>query len=285
MGWANTVIIASQVIIEGADDYLLVYNGAPALGNLIASIAPMAGTDPYGNPYMAGIFLYETGGNAKTGLMWNTVAGSEPLLALFPDSDFGFTDHSPFILAGDTNKGLTSEYQSLAMGPGAPPPASSSPVMLAMYSASPDGTTSIPHMSVYVGASYDLIADFNSHGLIAANPVTANALETWHTITLDTGWSTVAGFDAPRYRLLPDGNLQLAGAAALAASRTTAANLNSSTPLPSAYWPVNTHRYRSYDSTPSTRFAVQISNAGVIEGLANAGGNQTIEIDGIIPLN
>jgi hypothetical protein len=126
--------------------------------------------------------------------------------------------------------------------------------------------------------------------IIAVEPGTGTpsspaAGETWHTITLDTSWSTVSGFDAPRYRLLPDGNLQLSGAATLSASRTTAANLNSSNPLPAAYRPVNTHRFRSYDSTATARFAVQISAAGVIEGLANAGGAQIIEIDGIVPLN
>lgn len=51
--WSSQVVIANQVIIEGSNDGLFVYNGAPALGNLIASIAATPGTDPYGNVYNA----------------------------------------------------------------------------------------------------------------------------------------------------------------------------------------------------------------------------------------
>lgn len=38
------------------------YNGAPALGNLIASIASVAGTDSFGNAYQAGITSYGASG-------------------------------------------------------------------------------------------------------------------------------------------------------------------------------------------------------------------------------
>jgi hypothetical protein len=54
-GWSSQVVIASQVIIQGAADGLFVYNGAPALGNLIVSAAAQAGTDPYGNTYPQGL--------------------------------------------------------------------------------------------------------------------------------------------------------------------------------------------------------------------------------------
>lgn len=154
------------------------YSPIPGTGNLVFSISAAAGTDPFDNPYQAGFFLYEKGGNSLAGLMWNTVTGSQPLLALFPDSDFGFTDHAPFILSGDNNKGLSSEYQYLGMGPGAPPPASQSPEMITMWGASPDGTTSIPHFTVYGGASYDEIADFNDNGVIIENQTDGNTYKT-----------------------------------------------------------------------------------------------------------
>ena len=157
---------------------LFFYSGTPANGNLVASITQTAGTDSHMNAYQAGFFLYQTGGNALAGMMWNTVTGSQPLLALFPDSDFGFTDHAPFILSGDENKGLSSEYQYLGMGPGAPPPASQSPEMITMWGASPDGTTSIPHFTVYGGASYDEIADFNDNGVIIENQTDGNTYKT-----------------------------------------------------------------------------------------------------------
>jgi hypothetical protein len=58
MGWSNQVVRASEVIIAGFPDALLVYNGAPGFNKLIASIAGVAGTDPYGNAYQAGITSY-----------------------------------------------------------------------------------------------------------------------------------------------------------------------------------------------------------------------------------
>ena len=50
--WSSQVIVASQVIIQGADDFLLVYNGVPGPGTLALAIAPSAGSDAYGNEYL-----------------------------------------------------------------------------------------------------------------------------------------------------------------------------------------------------------------------------------------
>ncbi len=63
--WSNTgsvqayvVVITTGVVGSG----LFVYDGPPATGNLIASIAAAAGTDPYTNDYLAGFTSYGTGG-------------------------------------------------------------------------------------------------------------------------------------------------------------------------------------------------------------------------------
>lgn len=53
----NNVIIRGGTVVGGTALY---YNGAPALGNLIMSIAATAGTDPYGNAYVAGVGVYGT---------------------------------------------------------------------------------------------------------------------------------------------------------------------------------------------------------------------------------
>lgn len=53
MPWANNVV--TQLIIEGNNAGLFIYNGAPASGTLIGSWASMAGVDPFGNAYPAGI--------------------------------------------------------------------------------------------------------------------------------------------------------------------------------------------------------------------------------------
>lgn len=51
----NSVVIRGGTIVSGLALY---YNGAPALGNLIMSIAAAAGTDTFGNAYVKGVGLY-----------------------------------------------------------------------------------------------------------------------------------------------------------------------------------------------------------------------------------
>jgi hypothetical protein len=58
MGWSQQNIITNVVIIEGPDDGLFVYDGTPAAGNLVASIASVAGTDEFGNVYLDGLAAY-----------------------------------------------------------------------------------------------------------------------------------------------------------------------------------------------------------------------------------
>lgn len=66
-GWAisrngsaqfNNVTIRGGIVIGGTT---LVYEGTPAAGNLIASIASAPGTDPMGNPYQEGFTSYLPG--------------------------------------------------------------------------------------------------------------------------------------------------------------------------------------------------------------------------------
>ena len=213
---------------------LYFYSGTPALGNLILSITNAGGFDPFGNVVpVGGFFMYETSGNALLGLIWNTVAGSQPLVALFPDSSFGFTGHSPFVLSQANNKGLASEFLALAMGPGGPV---TSPVMLQLLGASPDGTTSIPHMRVYAGANYTLACDILLNGIFAAQPGTNNT-ETWHPMTLLSSWAAVAGFAAPQYRIVaaPANSVEIT--ASLNAAAATAGLVAT---LPAGYRPAHT---------------------------------------------
>src|SRR5512138_1081475 len=58
----NNVVIRGSTTTQGL---ILMYNGTPAAGNLIASIAPAAGTDTYGNAYLAGITTYATDGSGR----------------------------------------------------------------------------------------------------------------------------------------------------------------------------------------------------------------------------
>lgn len=68
-GWAikidgsaefNDVVIRGGTVVSGLALY---YNGTPATGNLILSIAAAAGTDAYGNAYPAGLGVFGTDGD------------------------------------------------------------------------------------------------------------------------------------------------------------------------------------------------------------------------------
>jgi hypothetical protein len=54
-GTSPAIVRANIVIIFGTNDGLFIYNGTPALGNLIGSWTGQSGTDAFGNPYPAGI--------------------------------------------------------------------------------------------------------------------------------------------------------------------------------------------------------------------------------------
>jgi len=58
MGWTNQYF--TTIIIEGnaPQTGLFIYQGAPAFQTLIVSATPTAGTDPFGNPFLAGLNAY-----------------------------------------------------------------------------------------------------------------------------------------------------------------------------------------------------------------------------------
>ena len=130
---------------------------------------------------------------------------------------------------------------------------------------------------------------------VAFHPGTTNP-ETWQPITpLDAGWTAPAlSRAAPRYMLLPDGNLQLDGCAS-AAAWAGGKTLNSASPLPAAYQPKFPHDYYTSDAV-GTRAHISISTAGVITatlpGLipstattnAAPSGTWFAEITGVVPL-
>lgn len=72
----SNVIIRNGQIISGSSLY---YSGAPALGNLVASVSAAAGTDIYGNAYLSGITSYfgNTAQQNNSGLLtWYTAPTS-----------------------------------------------------------------------------------------------------------------------------------------------------------------------------------------------------------------
>jgi len=87
-GFVNpSEIIAQIVIIEGSRGRLLVYDGVPAFGNLILSIAGEAGTDQFGNVYGSGENVGDQAGAhlsiSETGDLLIANASDEPVLFIY----------------------------------------------------------------------------------------------------------------------------------------------------------------------------------------------------------
>lgn len=83
----NNITIRGSTTTQGL---VLMYNGTPALGNLFLSISPTAGTDAFGNAYVAGEGLYGANGTVtakdtpgNTAKLTGQIGGGG-LLANFP---------------------------------------------------------------------------------------------------------------------------------------------------------------------------------------------------------
>jgi hypothetical protein len=268
--------------VENATGMFL-YNGTPAAGNLVASIAPASGTDSHGNAYVEGVAIYGPNGQNAV-LSWFSGATLEPIFYMTPQtSKITQPYSSPFIDTTAANLGAANEYLRLFIASGTPsaPGTLAGLAEIALNSMSKDGT--IPAVAeFYGGTAGDLMAAVTDNGIVAANPTSANTYESWHPITLDSGWS--AGSITPAYRLLPDGNLQLIGQATRSGIAGSA-NVNNSNPLPAAYRPPGTVNFYAYE-TAFNRAHMTINSSGVIT--ASSSGTVTgtwfAELNAIIPL-
>lgn len=61
MGWNSNVFPLLIITASGGFTGLFAYSPGPGAGNLIASVTAQAGTDPYGNAYVAGVASYAHG--------------------------------------------------------------------------------------------------------------------------------------------------------------------------------------------------------------------------------
>jgi hypothetical protein len=61
-----SIIIANQVIVEGSDDGVFVYNGTPSLGNppILSVVSPGTTEDPYGNTVTSVLVIGDYGANS-----------------------------------------------------------------------------------------------------------------------------------------------------------------------------------------------------------------------------
>jgi len=225
--WSSQVVVVEQVIIEGADAFLLVYDGPAAAGNLIGSIAGVAGTDAEGNPYVIDIASYL----ALTG----TFAGTHAIELANQSTPFGPTlagltisnlDSPPALPAGmaGANSSSGSRYRILS-GAGADTDnyfvidtysAAANPystwfpgALCLMGPATESGT--VNQATVFVaptpsGLQCQIVADiwnYVNSGFVGPIAIAPN---------FASDWSNFGSGDAPlAYRLTPDNSVEIDG--------------------------------------------------------------------------
>lgn len=102
----NNVVIRGGTVIGGTALY---YNGTPASGNLIMSISAAAGTDSFGNAYVAGVGVYGTSDKVTV----RNAAGATATLRADAPSGIADTPGPGLALAlasGDTAPGSLTEF-------------------------------------------------------------------------------------------------------------------------------------------------------------------------------
>jgi hypothetical protein len=119
---AGDIFIANasnQNVIEirPEESAVLVYNGAPSAGGLVATIAGAAGTDPQGNNFPRGVASYNSG-NTSYALLGNTGISGTTMQLIFQNLVSAFFS-PPFVQAlGSGAVGSTLELSSGESGSG-----------------------------------------------------------------------------------------------------------------------------------------------------------------------
>lgn len=256
----NNVTIRGATVAQGVSLY---YNGTPALGNMIVSIAPAAGTDVYGNAYPQGITTYDGAGH-KTGT-WNlgSLQTYDPVstgsIGIFPQSTAGL---SPTIQinTGGTSSTVPAQLSAFAVTTGANQPYdigtfygpestadahhSYAAVQLRAGGTATDGAVGTlgwgNNSTTYIPFIWNQAGIVGIGTVYGATPGTSPAAqETWHTLSLAASW-TQHPFAQCRYRMMPDGTVMAQGFMDFAGTLTSGATI-SGTVLPAAYRPLQTY--------------------------------------------
>jgi hypothetical protein len=205
IGFRNPLNVTAQkvVIVGSTSSGLFVYSPSAGPGNLVASIAGIAGVDPYGNAYPAGIM--------------DQTAGLQIVMQAGVLYFFGVGATAPQIqgVSGGVN----------------------GPSLLIQSGQHPPAVTTLPAiLQLFPGVAGNQI--IGTHPLTVWDPVAGYpTLETWHSLG-NIGAGTGMTINRGRYQLTPAGELEIdiqlfCNSAVLTVDQT----LNWSTALGAAYLP------------------------------------------------
>lgn len=217
MGWQNifaAVIQAGNTTIINSGG-LFVYNGIPALGNLVVSLTPSAGVDKYGNVYQVNETVYgPNGAYINTSSLGG--AGNNPAI-LFRGQSATHMSLNPQILSQILNAGLANEQENITITSGKAG-SGLDDAAIALYSESADGTIQATYILEAGGTQ---LASLNKGRFTFNTPITSTSgtqtaqttvlTDTWHRVTVfDNGWAASGGnANGMAYRLTTDQELEI----------------------------------------------------------------------------
>lgn len=255
-GNSSPVVLANLVVVFGSGGGIFVYTGTPARGNLFMVMAAMQGTDRYGNKYFAGLTIG----------VWDAVTGNLLQHTGIDSNAMSLANaNSATTIFAEADKNLFAVYTTSGRGAGN---------LLASIAsqAGNDGVTN-QYAAGYTGP------------VTAFQPGTSpQAPETWHNLTPLTGFA--AGGQQPRYQLMSDGTVQLAGAVNLTAAQAAGTAFFA---LPSGYVPASSSFWSTFNTLSGYTLgaaSVKVEAGGALRiNVAGSLGN-AVQLDGIrYPLN
>lgn len=258
-------ITGTTIVADGTSGgEFLAYSGTPAEGNLVASIAATTGTDSYGNAYQSGFVTYGSNGAYATLSLYesNPAAEAQGALILTPAYTNYYSAEAAlppqiytFTEEGTSGNGDTAYFGMLVTSGALPNTNPRSAIGL--WGSSPDGTTSIPHITFYGGSGGGIIADLSYYGYnpqgnsFVDNGTTyywgtggglqavwpgLGTTESWHNATLLSGWSSVSGANV-QYKLMVDNTVWIVGRLLVNAAISTGGTAIMTLGTDSLYWP------------------------------------------------
>jgi hypothetical protein len=266
-----------------SEDGEFFYSGTPAAGNMTGSWAAMAGTDPYGNAYTAGLTLYSAAGNVflggdgqilSTGSSGSTINIQDGQVTFeTPGNDSGALILQDF-LSGNGSLSITAGAES----------ATGRAACLDLHTSATTPTAgqqdTYPRLGVrdLGGASHP--AHLYVSGAVVKADGDAQISEVWHTVgatgepAYATGWaggSTSGVFESLKYRLDAEDNVHIVGVC----HATAAAPASTVFTLPSAYCPAMKQRvladtFVTQGSASTANAAAIVNTSGIVQLFASA---------------
>jgi hypothetical protein len=183
---------------------ILLYNGTPAAGNLIASIADSAGADTFGNAYTVGFTSYTN--------------STQPDISISNGQVLIGTAATAFANAASLNGDATAGKLRLLTGSTTATPARVIKDMVPGADLQPTGSHTGPYVAMATQTGTGSVVDLYLTGSIISGSA-PDIAETWHTPAFAANWATTStlngnsSFTGLQYRMMAENDVWLCGAA------------------------------------------------------------------------